>query len=114
MLRAKYNIQPTRVELEMATLVSPPEYEALSYVWGSTKLSCATAYDSRDRNQYIDITESCSQAFFDLQPRCTRAEDSPCTAQPHSFWIDALCIDQNSLEGRSYQVRLMDRIYMNA
>lgn len=68
MPRSKYNVPPTRVELEMATLESPPEYEALSYAWGSTKLSCATAYGSRDSNQYIDITESCSQALFDLQP----------------------------------------------
>ena len=114
MLRSKYDVPPTRVELEMATLWPPPEYEALSYAWGSTELSCATAYGSRDRKQYMDITESCSQALFDLQPRCTRAVDSPCTAQPRSLWIDALCIDQNSLEERSYQVGLMGSIYRSA
>jgi hypothetical protein len=60
---SKYSILPTRIDMELATLESPPEYEALLYAWGSTEISCATAYGSRDEGQFIDITESCSQAF---------------------------------------------------
>jgi hypothetical protein len=36
------------------------------------------------------------------------------TSSPRRFWIDAICINQNSVEERNHQVPLMSRIYKEA
>ena len=79
---------------------SPPEYEALSYVWGTQSRALPLLSDGKQ----IFITGT-----LDLALRRLR--------NPHSnrvLWIDQLCINQDDLDERSQQVQLMRYIYSNA
>jgi hypothetical protein len=79
---------------------SPPEYEALSYVWGTQSRAIPLLSDGKQ----IFITGT-----LDLALRRLR--------NPHSsrvLWIDQLCINQDDLDERSQQVQLMRYIYSNA
>ena len=79
---------------------SPPEYEALSYVWGTQSRAIPLLSDGKQ----IFITGT-----LDLALRRLR--------NPHSsrvLWIDQLCINQDDLDERSQQVQLMRDIYSNA
>jgi hypothetical protein len=76
-------------------------YAALSYVWGDDArvrhpitLNGRTAY----------ITSNLKEALVQL------AEDF----SQWSFWIDAICIDQNNTEEKMHQVAQMRTIYSNA
>lgn len=80
-----------------------PEYEALSYVWGSRK-SEQQLYLTDRESRYVQITHNLDCALRRLR----RSDGDRC------LWIDALCINQaNDLE-RAQQVSLMGRIYASA
>ena len=81
-------------------LHEPPEYEALSYVWGT----------ARSPNEaLVNGTAMTICANLDCALRHIRYEDRHCTV-----WIDALCIDQANLNERSSQVQMMNRVYSEA
>jgi hypothetical protein len=72
-------------------------FDALSYVWGSPVGDQPVFCDDKT----LLITKNCLSALRHLRlRRATR-----------TLWIDAICIDQSSLEERSRQVKLMGRIY---
>ncbi|KAH7071472.1 heterokaryon incompatibility protein-domain-containing protein [Paraphoma chrysanthemicola] len=80
-----------------------PEYEnryiAGSYVWGLLQLE-----------EHIQVNGqlfSIRQNLYSFLSAC-RAE------APLLLWLDAICIDQSSIEERNHQVRMMDVIYKNA
>src|ERR1700753_1696292 len=75
-------------------------YEALSYVWGSTD----PPYFINCGNARIRITKNCHEALLRLRKRL----------KPRMLWVDAICIDQRSLQERNHQVRLMGHIYSKA
>ena len=72
-------------------------YTALSYAWGNSELS-----------QSIDIDGTCLPITKSLHLALCKLRDPE---KPSAIWADAICIDQNNLQERSRQVRLMKQIY---
>ena len=88
-------------DLIIAHLDSLPPYEALSYCWG----------DSKDRFPItcngvrgLAVTENLHSALKRLQ----------LPNQPRLIWADAICINQEDIDERGSQVRLMKDIYRRA
>ena len=76
------------------------KYEALSYTWGSPE---QTVEIHCGPNQ-VHVAQNCYDALVHLRdPEILR-----------KLWIYAICIDQNSLDERNHQVKLMDQVYSNA
>jgi len=94
---------PLRGELWHTTLTASPEFDALSYVWGSPeKLDPADLYTSRGNR--IPILSSLGGAL-----RRLRLPD-----QNRKVWVDALCINQSDPVEKSQQVPMMGKIYHSA
>jgi len=75
-------------------------YVALSYVWGDATIRHPIFLDG----EIAYITSNLREALAHLG-----------NASPHaSFWIDAICIDQNNTAERMHQVGKMRAIYSNA
>lgn len=90
------------VSLQPALFIptGPPEYEALSYVWGSTE-SLQTIYvGTRDRAA-LRVTRNLYVALQHL-----RYQD-----RQRVMWIDALCIDQSNDIEKGPQVALMGQVF---
>lgn len=84
----------------------PPEYEAVSYAWGSTEnpASIKVRDFSSEEAQTMLITENLFSALQHL-----RSEDSV-----RVLWVDAICIDQKNVAERSDQVAIMGDIFRYA
>ncbi|KAF1813797.1 HET-domain-containing protein [Eremomyces bilateralis CBS 781.70] len=80
--------------------IDQKSYEALSYVWGEGKGSTEITVS----NERMTIRPNLHLALQSL-----RNQDSTRT-----FWIDAICIDQNINKERGHQVNLMKSIYQGA
>jgi Heterokaryon incompatibility protein (HET) len=85
-------------EISLHDVLSGREYyEALSYVWGNhgriKKISCS------DRT--LLVTPNCLQALRYLRNKNTA----------RTLWIDAICINQDNLEEKAYQVAIMGEVY---
>lgn len=77
-----------------------PDFEALSYVWGSPIITHRILLDGRSYGVRENLWNFL-QYRRDMKHVCT-------------LWIDALCIDQNNMVERGQQVKLMQRIYRGA
>jgi hypothetical protein len=91
---------PIRCELSVARLPGAIRFEALSYVWGG---------DTPMWEIYLDgwpvlIRENLWQFLAQWRHHTNSA----------TLWIDALCINQESLAERSQQVQFMGDIYKSA
>jgi hypothetical protein len=93
--------------LEVA-LDSPPEYEALSYVWGGVYPDGPPRRSVRygDRAEFLSITANLDIA---LKHFCPKTRESK-----RLMWIDALCINQDSIDEKNAQLLLMPEIYKTA
>jgi hypothetical protein len=89
-----------RCRLTESLLSSPTPYNALSYVWGSTRDPGRILLDSQE---YL-VTRNLFGALKEL-----RLPDSD-----KVLWVDALCINQSDIAERSAQVILMDSVYKQA
>ena len=76
------------------------KYDALSYVWGSKSDAVTIKCDNRP----LLITQNLHKALVQLR------EDG----LNIPIWVDAVCIDQQNLDERARQVRLMRQIYSQA
>ncbi|PVH67908.1 hypothetical protein DL98DRAFT_523066 [Cadophora sp. DSE1049] len=86
--------------LKTFTLAQKPKYEALSYCWGP-----------KASGHLISINE---QPFM-VQPNLFGALHRLQRAgRPREMWIDAICIDQSSVNERNFTVPFMSDIYANA
>jgi Heterokaryon incompatibility protein (HET) len=72
-------------------------YETLSYVWGDSKARKPIILDGKT----FQVTENLFSALSHL-----RFQD-----RPRVLWIDAICIDQDSIKERNHQVASMGDIY---
>ena len=81
--------------LHTVLLGEVPEYHALSYFWGTTY--------RKDRFLGFSITDNLYSALVNL------AEP-----EPRFWWIDALCINQEDVQEKNQQVKLMKDIYSRA
>jgi hypothetical protein len=83
-----------------ATVTTTTPYEALSYTWGAPKgtrpIFC--------HGSTILVTPNCEQALLHLRNK----------SKPRNMWIDAICINQESIDEKNQQVPLMGDIYRAA
>lgn len=92
--------EPLRCELRVASLNDQPDYQGLSYVWGKPGMGKTIQLDG----ELFEVTVNLWAALRRLR-------------RPHHeriIWVDAVCINQNDTEERSYQVALMADIYSGA
>ena len=92
--------EPIVCHLQTIDLDTNPEYEALSYEWGSPLSKTSIWLDGCA----IEVTKNLGCALRYLRS----------TSADRVMWIDAVCINQSDLEERAGQVRMMSRIYSNA
>lgn len=85
--------------LHHAKLSNKPRYEALSYMWGPKEMKSIQL-----NGQRYNVRENLLQALFHLQETNTK----------RVLWIDAVCINQDDIEERNYQVSQMGMIYHKA
>lgn len=86
--------------LETVSLDENPHFEALSYVW-------ATPTPTHDL--FVDGVP------FTIGPNLFAALHAVrLREKPRALWVDAICIDQRSVEDQSYHVHLMERILSQA
>ena len=81
-------------------LADQPRYEALSYCWGDPALNKSINCMGKP----LAITTNLYLALRQLQ--------SP--SETRILWLDAICINQQDIDERNQQVRLMRQIYENA
>ena len=89
-----------RARLVHVSLDDNPQYEALSYTWGDSVFSQNIRLDG----QSYPITKNLREALRHFQG----------TSTSRTFWIDAICIDQNDVKERNHQVDKMRIIYEQA
>lgn len=94
------NEAPIVCNLVHAQLDTRAAYEAISYAWGSTDRPVSINCDGKRLN----ITENLKDALARV-----RLPD-----RPRSVWADSICIDQDNLDEKAYQVQFMSNIYINA
>ena len=97
-LPGEFNSQ-IRCDLFKSSLVKPPRYKALSYVWGDSSNRRKIVVNGND----VSVTANLELALRRLR---AHADGTPLT-----LWVDALCINQNNLDERGEQVALMGSIY---
>ncbi|KAF4535920.1 Heterokaryon incompatibility protein [Lasiodiplodia theobromae] len=73
------------------------KYEALSYVWGDP-----------NKRRPIIVSRKLFQATENLEAALRNLRHP---TQPRVLWIDAICINQNDVQERNEQVKLMGDIY---
>lgn len=88
---------PVQCTLQVVSLNNPPEYEALSYVWGDATLQRRIVVDGHS----VNVTASLESAL-----RALRKGDVA-----HTMWADALCINQEDVLEKNVYVPLMGRVY---
>lgn len=99
--------QLLEVRLSTHEIIDAPEYNAISYTWGDGENTSMT--DIIVNGQKMQVTENCRYA---LEQACTHYyRRSPYLIY---FWIDSICIDQNSDMEKQHQVAMMGRIYSQA
>lgn len=86
--------------LKVSLLDQAPQFEAISYVWGTLT-----------RNQEIECDgyKLCITANLRDALRCVRWP-----TESRTLWADSICIDQANAREQGHQVALMGRIYRNA
>ena len=87
-------------ELETVDLRDFPEYECLSYEWGSTSSPCKIILN----DHYVSVRKNLYWALYHLRDE----------KEPRTLWIDALCINQADLPEKNKQVSRMGDIYSKA
>ncbi|KAH7312921.1 heterokaryon incompatibility protein-domain-containing protein [Rhexocercosporidium sp. MPI-PUGE-AT-0058] len=80
-----------------------PDYEALSYVWGSPE-DLTEIFIGTEGSQTLSVTQNLAEALPYLR----------CSKKQRTLWIDAACVNQRDLKERSSQVKRMADIYSKA
>ncbi|KAK2591090.1 hypothetical protein QQS21_011223 [Conoideocrella luteorostrata] len=75
-------------------------YETISYVWGTGGRTESLLCDG----QPLPLTRSIYDALCQMR----------LPSQPRRLWADQICINQNDIQERSSQVRLMNEVYKGA
>jgi len=123
---------PIQCKLHIVDLSDDPEYNALSYVWGSPRLvyrpmeeipdirnasipSHAIVCDGKKlmvtRNAY-DFLQTAVTSQYALTHYVVG--ELPPHMRTFRLWIDAICIDQKNIPERNAQVEMMAAIYRRA
>jgi hypothetical protein len=102
--------EPIQVKISHRLLADLPLREALSYEWGSL---------TRDREiicegKSLKVTVNLVVALTRLGPATKELEHTERAKGPQTsrlLWVDALCINQDDIDERNEQVKLMGDIY---
>jgi len=94
--------QLLQCRLETSTLDNPPDYEALSYMWGEP-----STFDDKIwvNDVLVTVRLNLLSALHAIRGH---------GKSERVLWIDALCINQKNPDERNYQVALMEHIYRKA
>ena len=105
------------IETAVLTKEHIPQYEALSYVWGSKENPVDISVKAREpersepfpllrlsRWRKISVTQNLATALPYLRNR----------DKPRVFWIDAICVNQQDRAERGHQVKRMAAVYSMA
>ncbi|KAF1989760.1 heterokaryon incompatibility, partial [Aulographum hederae CBS 113979] len=76
------------------------KFEALSYMWGPRDPNCHILCEGRP----LFITPNCASALLHLRKK----------KSPRLLWVDAICIDQDSVEEKNHQIPIVGEIYAAA
>lgn len=87
-------------QLSAHRITQLPSYYAVSYVWGSGKSTCTISINEQN---YL-VRQNCRDALAQAWRY----------GGPHSYWIDAICIDQENKDEKSDQVALMGDVFDKA
>lgn len=101
---AAHETDPVACTISEVTFGSRPKFEALSYMWGPEGADDAITLNGilfGVRKNLLDALRFLRRQVASGKPR-----------QP--FWIDAICINQDDVEERNRQLRIMDQIYFRA
>jgi hypothetical protein len=99
-LAAGKTTDPLCCSLAVINVENPPPYEALSYVWGRSMAESPMWCNGNA----LAITSNLEAALRNLR----------LPAHARRLWVDAVCIDQESIEERNRQVQYMRLIYKHA
>ncbi|KAK7740665.1 hypothetical protein SLS53_005133, partial [Cytospora paraplurivora] len=91
---------PLVCSLRDYSLDDEPDFEAISYSWGSSDKTHTIMCDDRP----LAITKNLHTVL--LQTRLSK--------QQRILWADAICINQNNPKEKNHQVAMMSRIYSQA
>lgn len=91
--------QLLRFDIEIGSISNPPDFQALSYCWGK---------DLRKAEIWVSGTK------LNVSTNLEAALRSSGLAVGTRIWVDAICINQNDLYEKSYQVKMMGQIYSKA
>ncbi|PVH79302.1 HET-domain-containing protein [Cadophora sp. DSE1049] len=96
---------PIRVVLESTPFSpdTPPQFEALSYTWGSAE-NPTDIFVGSSGYYTLAVTQNLAEALPYL-----RLED-----RSRTLWIDAICVNQRDMAERTSQVKRMADIYTKA
>lgn len=86
--------------LSKAFVVDPPVYQALSYVWGDSSEKASIRVNGKP----FEVTKNLFAALKRLRRRTFSI----------LLWVDAICINQDNIPERNFQVQLMKQVYMHA
>ncbi|KAL8719532.1 MAG: hypothetical protein Q9225_003475 [Loekoesia sp. 1 TL-2023] len=104
---------PIKCELLVGSFLEAPDYEALSYTWGSSTQDWPVQIHVRPSQHHppsgsetkiVHVTKHLHAALLRLQQPTV----------PRLVWIDQLCIDQNNIPEKNASVSLMAEIYRRA
>ncbi|CAN9214094.1 unnamed protein product [Alternaria alternata] len=93
---------------------SQPDYEALSYVWGSPDDSVSVSVCEDDTAHFKPLEE---RVMFSIKIRRNLADalrHLRLVDKHQTLWVDAVCINQRNLAERSREVTRMGMIYRQA
>lgn len=77
-------------------------YEAVSYTWGDSAQTQVICFHNSTRE--LHVRDNCCNALRHLRHKY----------EDRLLWIDAICINQDNLQERACQVRIMDEIFSRA
>lgn len=91
---------PIQVTVQNVSLLDPPKYKALSYVWGDAS-----------RTSPITVNGQVFQATTNLRDalQYIRRHDETVT-----LWVDAICINQHDNAEKVHQIAMMGNIYASS
>ncbi|KAK7445548.1 hypothetical protein CaCOL14_002128 [Colletotrichum acutatum] len=95
---------PIRCTLALSSTASMIEYDAISYTWASENGAMAWTQPITLDGRAFLVTANCETALRRVRSRGAQ----------RVVWIDAVCMNQQDVEERGHQVRLMPQIYSRA
>ncbi|KAF2107524.1 heterokaryon incompatibility protein-domain-containing protein [Lophiotrema nucula] len=95
-----YSQDPIVCTLRAVDIDKPPEYTALSYVWGTSHRTRTIKVDGED----FLVTDNLWYALWHIR----------LPNRSSMMWVDAICIDQENIDERNQSVGNMKSIYENA